>query len=168
VRGTLYNTLFGQTALQVQNDPNGFGTLTLLGIKGDRDGLLAIDAAVMNAKMDEDLAAFAELFVDSDGSGTTGGPDTGLAQSLVDEIDRITKGYTDPGSGTFYKGLFDNRQEALTSAIDRIDDEITRREDRLDAYEQQLIARFTALETVMAQLNAQQAYLANNLTNLQN
>ena len=86
----------------------------------------------------------------------------------VDEIDRITKGYTNPVGGAFYKGLFDNRQEALTSSIDRIDDEITRREDRLDVYEQHLIARFTALETVMAQLNAQQAYLSNSLASLQN
>jgi flagellar hook-associated protein 2 len=163
VRGTLYDALFGQSAAQVANDPNGFGTLTLLGIKGDSDGLLSIDSAAMEAKMDEDLAAFAELFVDSDGTGA----DTGLAQALVDEIERIADGYTDPGSGTFYKGIFENRKEALTSSIDRIDDEISRREDRLDVYEQQLIARFTALETVMAQLNAQQAYLANSLTSLQ-
>jgi flagellar hook-associated protein 2 len=168
VRSTLYNALFGQTAAQVANDPNGFGTLSLLGIKGDADGLLSIDDVTLNAKMDEDLTAFAELFVDSDGTGTTGGADTGLAQDLVDEIDRITKGYTNPVGGAFYKGLFDNRQEALTSSIDRIDDEITRREDRLDVYEQHLIARFTALETVMAQLNAQQAYLSNSLASLQN
>jgi flagellar hook-associated protein 2 len=147
----------------VLNDPNGFGTLTLLGIKGDKDGLLSIDSAAMEAKMDEDLSAFAELFVDSDGTGA----DTGLAQTLVDEIERIADGYTDPQSGTFYKGIFENRKEALTSSIDRIDDEIARREERLDVYEQQLIARFAALEEVMAQLNAQQAYLANSLTSLQ-
>jgi flagellar capping protein FliD len=118
----------------------------------------------MSAKMDEDLAAFAELFVDSDG---TAGPDTGLAQGLVDAIDRITKGYTDPGSGAFYKGVFENRKEALTSTVDRIDDDIERREARLERYEAQLVARFTALETVMAQLNAQQAYLSQNLSTLQ-
>ncbi len=159
VRSTIYNSLFSQSSAQVQN--NTFGSLGQLGISGDETGLLSLDETKVNAKMDEDLAAFAELFVDSDGAT---GPDTGLAQNLVDEIDRVTKGYTDPVSGAFYKGLFENRKEALTSTIDRIDDDISRREDRVDRYEAQLIARFAALETVMAQLNAQQAYLSNNLS----
>lgn len=164
VKSTLSGSLFGQTAAQILNDPNGFGTLTLVGIQSDSKGVLSINDATMSAKMDEDLQAFAELFVDSDG---TSGPDTGLAQELADAIGRLTDGYTDPVGGAFYKGIFANRKDALTSTIDRIDDDIERRESRLETYEAQLVARFTALETVMAQLNAQQAYLSQNLATLQ-
>ena len=158
VQRTVFSTLFGQTLTQIQNDPNGFGSLPLVGIEMNNDGTLNIDDATMDAKMDEDLDAFADLFVDTDGTG----PDTGLAALLVDALDRITEGYTSPG-GTFYKGIFDNREEALNSAIRRIDDSIEAKEGRLSRYEEQLIARFAALERVMAQLNAQQAYLGQTL-----
>jgi len=158
VQRTTFNTLFGQSASQIQNDPNGFGTLTLVGIKMNSDGTLDIDDAAMDAKMDEDLNAFADLFVDTDGTG----PDTGLAALLASELDRLTDGYTDPG-GTFYKGIFDNREDALNAAIRRIDDSIAAKEDRLARYEERLVARFSALEDVMAQLNAQQTYLSQTL-----
>jgi flagellar hook-associated protein 2 len=124
------------------------------------DGTLLIDNAKMEAKMDEDLDQFADLFADTDGPL---GPDTGLADDLVSEIDRITKGYTDPGSGTFYEGLFANRKTALSDLISRIDDDIEDREYRLERTEQQLISRFTALETLMAQLNSQQTFLAQSI-----
>jgi flagellar hook-associated protein 2 len=158
VQRTAFGTLFGQSLSQIQNDPNGFGSLPLVGIKMNNDGTLMIDDATMSAKMDEDLDAFADLFVDTDDTG----PDTGLAALLVSELDRITEGYTDPG-GTFYKGIFENREDSLNAAIRRIDDNIAAKESRLDRYEEQLVARFAALEDVMAQLNAQQAYLGATL-----
>ena len=162
VQRTTFGALFGQTLAQIQNDPNGFGSLALVGIGMNNDGTLTIDDAKLDAKMDEDLDAFADLFVDTDGTG----PDTGLASQLVSEIERLTEGYTDPG-GTLYKGIFDNRQDALNDAIRRIDDSIAAREDRLGRYEEQLIARFAALEKVMAQLNAQQTYLSQTLLQTQ-
>jgi flagellar hook-associated protein 2 len=160
VQSTLFNALFSQTAAQIAGDPDGFGSLGLLGISTQSDGTLLIDNAKMEAKMDEDLDQFADLFADTDGPL---GPDTGLADDLVSEIDRITKGYTDPGSGSFYEGLFANRKTALSDLISRIDDDIEDREYRLERIEQQLISRFTALETLMAQLNSQQTFLAQSI-----
>ncbi len=164
VHSTVFNALFSQTAAQIAADTEGFGSLPLLGIGMQRDGTLLIDDVKMDAKMDEDLDQFADLFADTDG---VTGPDTGLADDLINEIDRIVDGYTDPGSGQFYEGLFDNRKSALTTAIARIDDDIEDNEYRLERYEERLVARFTALETTMAQLNAQQAYLTQSLQQTQ-
>jgi flagellar hook-associated protein 2 len=164
VQNTVYNALFSQTAIQIANDPEGFGSLGLLGIGMDSDGKLSIDDAKMDAKMDEDLDQFADLFADTDGSL---GADTGLADDLMNEIDRITKGYTDPVSSQFFEGIFDSRKSSLTDAIKRIDDNIEDKEYRLEKTEEQLVLRFTALETLMAQLNSQQAYLSSALQQTQ-
>jgi flagellar hook-associated protein 2 len=164
VQNTVYNALFSQTATQIANDPEGFGSLGLLGIGMQSDGTLLIDDAKMEAKMDADLDQFADLFADTDGAL---GPDTGLADDLINELDRITKGYTDPLSQQFFEGIFDSRKNALTDAIKRIDDDIADKEYRLERAEEQLVARFTALETLMAQLNSQQAYLSSALQQTQ-
>ncbi len=58
-----------------------------------------------------------------------------------------------------YKGLFDARKESINSAVKLFDKQIDEREFRLEKYEEQLVAKFAALESTMARLNAQMSYL---------
>lgn len=170
VRSTLTSTLFGQSAAQAAGDVEGYGTLKLLGINSATDGTLTIDATKFNEKLDLNLEAFADLFVDSDGfdngGAAVGTPgyyqdttaDTGLADDLMRAIDAIVKPYND-GNGNSYDGIFDARKQSINANIKLFDKQIEEREFRLEKYEEQLVAKFAALESTMARLNAQLAYL---------
>jgi len=178
ITSTLQNVLFSQSVAQVQNDPLGFGTLRLVGISQDDSGRLSVDDTAMDAKMAEDLDAFADLFVDTDGFDNGGlaigdpdylvdlTADSGLADTLARHLDFMMTAFTDPTSGVDIKGLFDSRTAALSAQIEEFDKTIERREVYLEKLEQNLLARFTALEQLMAQLNAQQAYLTQQLSQL--
>lgn len=164
--------IYGQSLADVQADVTGYGTLRLVGIEGQSDGTLSVDETVLDAKLDADFTAFAELFVDSDGfdngGALPGQPgyyddrslDTGLADDLMRELDKLIDDYVD-ASGNSYDGLFSARTESLNSTIKDFDKQIQDREFRLDQYEANLIARFSALESLMAQLNSQLSYLQN-------
>ncbi|MCK6445932.1 MAG: flagellar filament capping protein FliD [Planctomycetes bacterium] len=169
VMSTVRGALFNQTASQVAGDTTGYGTLRLLGIELQNDGTLKVNNTKLDDKLDEDPAAFADLFVDTDGfdngGAAVGTPayyvdqttDTGLMDDLVREIDRVVKSYQ-ASNGTFSKGLFDARTDALNSNIKLYNQQIDAKERRLEVYEQQLVAKFSALESAMAQLQSQQAY----------
>ena len=177
VRRALVDPLFGQTLAQVQADTEGYGTLRMVGIESSVDGTLSINESVLQAKLDADLDAFADLFVDRDGFDNGGaGPgtpeyyvdlteDSGLADDLMRAIDALVDRFDD-GQGNVYKGLFDAREESVNAKIKLFDRQIEQREFRLERYEEHLVARFTALETLMAQLNAQGAYLQEKLAQL--
>lgn len=170
VQRTLRTTLFGQSAAAVAADTSGFGTLRLVGIELQSDGSLSIDRSVLDAKLDEDVDAVADLFADSDGFDNGGAQpgdanyyvdstaDTGLADDLARALDRLLTSSVGAGN-TSFKGIFDTRLEALNGNISDINDQIADRERRLETVEAQLVARFTALETLLGQLNAQQASL---------
>lgn len=170
IQRAIKGALFGQSAAQISADTAGFGTLRLVGVESQADGSLKINDTVMDEKMDEDLALFADLFVDADGFNNGGAAvgtpgyyvdittDTGLGDDLVRELDKVVKGYGD-AAGTFYKGLFDARTETLNASIKTINDRIEQREQRLESLEEQLTRRFAALEKLMAQLQSQSSFL---------
>jgi len=170
VRNTLVKSLFGQTLTQVQGDLQGYGTLKLLGIEASTDGRLSINDAQFDEKLDGNLQAFSDLFVDSDGFDNGGAlpgtpeyyvdqtPDSGLADDLMRAIDTLVERYDD-GQGNSYKGLFDARTDSVNAKIKSYDKQIDQQEYRLGQVEDQLVARFTALESLMADLNSQSAYL---------
>jgi flagellar hook-associated protein 2 len=170
LRSTLTSTLFGQSAAQAEGDVEGYGTLKLLGIDSAADGTLTINATKFSEKLDANLEAFADLFVDSDGfdngGAAVGTPgyyqdttaDSGLADDLMRAIDAIVKPYND-GNGNSYKGLFDARKQSINANIKLFEKQIEEREFRLEKYEAQLVAKFAALESTMARLNAQMSYL---------
>ena len=170
---TIRSALFQQTSASIAGDPLGYGTLRLLGIESQSGGRLSIDDEVFDEKLDNDIAAFADLFVDTDGfdngGAVSGDPafwvdqtaDTGLLDDLVRALDPVINGYQDEISGTSIKGVFNSRTEALQTRIRSFDRQIEDRERRLVSYETLLVARFAALESTMAQLQSQQQYLTN-------
>ncbi|MCC6408138.1 MAG: flagellar filament capping protein FliD [Planctomycetes bacterium] len=170
VTSTVRSALFSQSASQVASDTAGFGTLRLLGIELQSDGTLKINDTKLDDKLEEDPNAFADLFVDTDGfdngGAAVGTPayyvdqsaDSGLMDDLVREIDRVVKSYQS-SSGSFSKGIFDARTDALNANMKLYTDQIEAKERRLTVFEQQLTSKFAALESAMAQLQSQQAYL---------
>ena len=177
IKSTLSNSLFSVDIATVVADTAGFSTLSLLGIDLGTDGQLTIDDAKFDAKLDEDPDAFADLFVDTDGFDNTGAAnntsafytdltaDDGLFDNLFRAIDQSVNDLV-LGDGSSLKGLFSRREESINDAISRFDDRIEILEARLITTEESLIARFSALESLIAGLNAQGSALGSlNSTN---
>ncbi len=167
VKRALQRSLFRPDIDTVTNDTEGYSTLSLVGLEQDRDGRLSVNSAVFDEKFADNLPALMDLFADTDGfdngdaepntpgyyTDTTA--DGGLMNRLIREVDQMF-GTLDSGDSDFQvQGLFDVRQQAIEASIGRYDDQIERRETRLESYETTLILRFARLEELMGGLNAQ-------------
>jgi flagellar hook-associated protein 2 len=122
---------------------HGEGTVTLgqLGIDLGRDGKLTIDPTALADAVAADPEAIESLIA---------GP-TGLAAAFSD----LVAGYTRAGDG-----FLSAKKTALTSEMSHYDDAIERIESRASRIGDQLHAQFTALESLMSNLQSQQAALA--------
>ena len=122
-----------------------YSTLAELGLSTDRTGTLSFD----HAKLDKALA----------------GDPEGVAKVLMNDSDTNVEGVmarvtsmidvmTDPTDG-----MLSNRLDGINRRTRDLDDQIARMQVRLDKYESQLNAQFTAMETAMSQLQGQSAQL---------
>lgn len=170
VQRTLNGALFNQTTAQVNADTLGYGTLRLVGIETNSDGTLKIDPTVFDDKIDANLDAFTDLFVDRDGFNNGGAAvgtpayyvdtttDSGLGATLSRAIDAVVKSYQSTG-GSFSDGVFDARTKSINETIRSYTDQIARNEARVERLGDQLTARFAALESLMGQLQSQGQFL---------
>lgn len=170
VRKSLSSALFNVPIATVQGDTEGYSTLGLVGIKTVNDGTLLIDSGVLDDKLAENLEAFADLFVDSDGFSNGGAAantpeyyvditlDSGLAALLDREVERMFKTFTSVNGATF-KGIFDSRNEAINRKIKDIDKSIEAKQYYIEQFQRNLIEKFAKLEDVLGGLNAQGAAL---------
>ncbi len=156
VRGALRTALFSIDLSTVLADTEGYSTLGLIGIELQNDGTLQIDDAVFDEKLAGNLDLFAEFFLHQPATPTGRG---GILLEIDEAIENLTRGGT-TGGGEAIAGLFDGRRNAINALVRDIDDEIDRREFNLDKLQESLVARFSALENVLAGLNAQAAFLS--------
>ncbi len=115
---------------------------------------------------------------------------TGRGQTLIGDDDQAVEGlrlrYTGPETGmidfSFIKGVGDkldkalhymsdgidgyvaNKQKSLQNQINNIDKKIDRMEMRLTKYQETLIAKYTAMERLLSQLQSQQSWLMNQIS----
>ncbi len=155
VRSTINSALFNVDLATVQADTEGYSTLGLVGIDLQSDGTLLLDEATFDAKLADDIDALANLFTDET---------NGLAVKLDEAIELMVDDQTNE-LGDEIPGLFERRTDTLNAIIDDIDDQIEDLNDRLEQLEITLVQKFSALEELMAGLNAQSQFLAQNLPN---
>lgn len=167
VRRSLQSALFDVDVQTVIDDTEGYSTLALVGIEQDSDGKLSVDSTTFDEKFTGNLDALMDLFADTDGFDNGGAPpntpgyyqdttaDSGLMDRLVREIDQMFGSLDSGESEVQLQGIFDLREDAIQSAIGRYDDQIERRERRLEDYEETLVLRFARLEELLGGLNAQ-------------
>ncbi|MBM3975663.1 MAG: hypothetical protein FJ299_01580 [Planctomycetes bacterium] len=174
VRSEVRNAVFGLSAAEQSaliNNPTGYDTLSMIGIKSNPDGSLEIDDKVLDKKLADDPDLFADLFVDTDGFDNGGATDQnssayytdttadkGLMEKLWRAIDKLKDSKTTT-TGVL-PGLFKARKETLNDQKERLDDQIERLSEQVDALETQLVLKFSKLEELMGSLNAQQAQMA--------
>lgn len=176
VRSAIQRGLFNVPVEELLADTEGYSTLSNVGIQLDNDGLLSIDDDLFDEKLSANLDAFADLFVDSDGferdeNALENTPDyyvdttedSGLFANLERELDRLFGSLPTGDDDIQLSGIFDLRKSTFQTNIDRINDDVTGKEARLEQFESDLILRFARLEELMAQLNSQGASLAASL-----
>ncbi|MEQ1506440.1 MAG: flagellar filament capping protein FliD [Myxococcota bacterium] len=118
-----------------------FQALSMIGVSTGRDGKLTLDTAKFDAAFDDDPDGMVTFLTSTDGP-------LGVMASRIDEL------YVDSDTGSLV-----NRQEGLESTISDLNDSIAAAEDRMDSYAKILRDQFTAMETVLGQIQSTQGYL---------
>ncbi len=117
-----------------------FQFLFELGVSTQLDGQLTLDSTVLESALATDPDGIADLF--SNDPGGIAVRFEALAGTLLE-------------SG----GLFDSREESLNQQIKELEDRRLNLEFRLAQKEATLVAQFTALDTLIAQLNSTSSFL---------
>ncbi|MFT7670781.1 MAG: flagellar hook-associated protein 2 [Planctomycetota bacterium] len=175
VRSTLNSALFNVPTATVLADSEGYSTLSLVGLKTSSDGTMTMDETIFDEKFGSNVQALADLFVDSDGFDNGGAAegtaefyvdttsDSGLAEKLYRAIDLMFDSIPGVGGAPSTEGLFGAREESLQDSIDQLQDSLDAKERYLEIFEEQLVAKYSALEQLIGGLNSQGAALQNIL-----
>lgn len=134
----------------VLNTPASSGTyqyLVQVGVSVDKNGTMSVDTGELETALQTDFSAVADLFA-ADGDGYA---------YRLEEVAR-TLLQTD--------GLVDSREEGINTRIDGIDDRSASLEQRLTLVEDRYYAQYSALDTLISQLNTTSSYLTQQLASL--
>ncbi len=125
----------------------GFTYLAEVGVAFQRDGTLSLDAADLEAAIASDFAGFAELFAND-------------SEGYLFRLDTAVENFVT------FDGLLDSRTNSLNSRVRSVEDRILNMEFRLGLREQSLLDQFSALDTLMGQLQGTSAFLTQQLAML--
>ncbi|MCU7845532.1 MAG: flagellar filament capping protein FliD [Candidatus Thiodiazotropha sp. (ex Monitilora ramsayi)] len=163
-----YNSLMSSIAELRNGELNGDGTLRLIenqirsimggsagvdgifkyasqaGITFEKDGTLSFDSAELTAALETDRGALVDLFSNED---------NGLAARLDSLVESMLS----------TSGLIDAKEDGLNSRVDSTNDQIDRMEYRLELVEKRYRAQYTALDTLMGQLQSTSQWLTGQL-----
>ena len=132
--------------MTIFDDAGSLSTIFDLGVEMADDGTLSLDSSAFSDAMDESYDDVVSLF-----SG-----DNGLANILGDMVSNYT------GSS----GLLSDMVDASQDSADKTEESLENFEYRMDLYEEQLRARFTTLDTLLASMNSNGTYLLTQLSSL--
>ena len=124
--------------------------LSSIGITADRYGQLSVDSAELTNALSTNATAVREFFA---GDGTS----DGLSQRVLDTIDTYTNGST---------GLIVSRETSVQSLLDKVDDQRLVIERRMTSLEARYLRQFTAMDTLVGQLQSTSDFLTNQLKNI--
>lgn len=127
---------------------SGAYSLSRIGITRDRQGMLQIDEAKLDAALADHFDEVRALF-------------TTAELGLGAEAERVLDILTDPVAGTIKF-----RTDAIRASIDDMNDSIDRMEDRVARVEERLLRQFTALETTLARFQQVGTFLEQQLATL--
>jgi len=146
----LQQTLRSSLSDPVNISGSTYTTLSSLGITTDRDGQLSLNTDDLKSALVADADNVFKFFTGESGT-------TGFAERLDTSIDIYANVAT---------GLFASREESLESQLDDIDDARLALDRRLLSLEERYLRQFTAMDTLVGQLQATNDFLSNQLKNL--
>jgi len=91
-------------------------------------------------------------------TGTVVDPMSDASSGILVQLRELLDAYSDPDVEA--NGILFAKEESLDTQISNVEDDIESRQASITAYEKRLKAQFTALDTVSAQLQSQQAALS--------
>lgn len=126
-----------------------YGYASQVGISFEKDGSLTFDSTQLSEALVDDQAAVAELFANDD-------------QGLAFRLDGLVESML----GT--DGLLDAKEDGLNASVDSTNDQMDRLNLRLELVETRYRSQFTALDTLLGQLQATSSYVTAQLSSLEN
>lgn len=127
----------------VTGAPNDFNTLAFLGISTNKDGTLSSDSTKLSSALTNRLSDVAKLFSGSDGV-------SGKFDSLIGDL-------------VSSSGIFQTRENALNDQLSRLTDQQTKLDLRIESFTKRYRAQFTALDSLVNQLNSTGTFLTQQL-----
>lgn len=125
--------------------------LAEIGVAFQKDGSLKLDSTTFDKALSSSVSTVASLFIKDTSTGVTG-----IASQLGTKITAMLN--TD--------GVVTDHTEAIQKKIDDMDDRTTVLEDRMTAIEKRYRTQFSALDTLVANLNTSASYLTQMLKSL--
>ncbi len=126
------------------HNPNGPQSLFDLGLNFNRDGTITLDEDKLVQAIDENPEGVKKLLVGDEEEGIEG---------LATKLDQALQRYLGP------EGLIAIEQKGVQGRIDRLDKDISREQQRVDAYIATMQQQFMALDQYIQQLNNMSTYL---------
>ncbi|MCO6412063.1 MAG: flagellar filament capping protein FliD [Thiogranum sp.] len=123
---------------------SSFSYLSEIGVSFQRDGTIALDSVDLESAIASDFSGVAELFAHDD-------------QGYLFRVDALIDGFVQAD------GLIDTREDGLNSRLDVTGQRIADMEYRLELREQRLRDQFTALDSLMGQLQGTSDFLSQQL-----
>lgn len=130
---------------------NAFDGLSAIGIKGSKDGSLSLDASKLDAALAADPSAVRKLF-DQSGTGS-------LGNVLMARLDGAVAPQT---------GLLETRTKALNDRLKGLQSDSDRLNVRMSKIEENYRRQYTALDSLVAQLQTTSSFLSQQLSQLSN
>ena len=133
------------------NGGGAYNYLSDLGIQAQQGGDLTVNTTQLQAALTSSLSQVATMF---DATSTTG-----AANGIGTSLENLTNSMLDPT-----QGFFANENNALTSQLTNNSADQTAVNNRVSAVQAQLTAKYSALDTQMAQLNSLNSYITQQIT----
>jgi flagellar hook-associated protein 2 len=124
-------------------------SLSQLGVRSDREGVLSLDKSDLNEFIAQDVDGVQNFFVGSDDT-------PGFASS----VDTLMKFYTDTD------GLIQSRIDGKKNQLESLDEDRIAFGRKMDSLEDRLYKQYNAMDLLVANLNATGSYLAAQLDNM--
>jgi flagellar hook-associated protein 2 len=127
----------------VSGAPGDFNSLAFLGISTNKDGTLSTDNTKLTNALTNRLNDVATLFSGSDGVSVK-------FDSLLGDL-------------VSSSGIFQTRENALNDQLRSLDDQQSALDTRIESFTKRYRAQFTALDTLVTQLNSTGSFLTQQL-----
>lgn len=134
------------TSSAIDDLPGGFQALSQLGIKSDNKGSLVVNETVLGDAITNNAGGVAQLFA--------GTPDHTVS-GIGDKLNTLIESFVD-----YSNGVLTAKINGMKSSISSIDKSIIRQEEYVSKYEENLRAKFTAMELMVSGLQSQSNFLS--------
>ncbi|WP_318507824.1 flagellar filament capping protein FliD [Bacillus sp. T3] len=133
------------------------------------NGKIVLDETKLKSVLETNLEDVKKLFTAKE-TGTTSTSTTVTDQNMHDKsgfgwrvYDRINVGITQLGKLAGYPNLTVDTQSFMAKQIKSLESNISREQDKIDAYEARLWKQFSAMESALSKMNSQSSWLSQQI-----